>query len=124
MYLTPRETALALAVLLARSKQTRARLSATTIKIVSGGRERLKSAFVVSTAAALADYSWLLVELDTGGYAAIQGKSLEAAKPVTAKKLFSDEERKALRRGIADLARWREEIALPLKEDDEEDDIG
>jgi len=114
------QTALLLAVILNRSKQGRARVSAKTIKIL-GKRRNLRGAFVAQVVDALAEYSWILFELDSGGYGAIEAKALEAAKPVTASRWLSDDERRAIRRGTADWPGLLSE-ATPEQEQDIEDD--
>jgi hypothetical protein len=94
---TVETTALYLTVLLRRSSQNRARLSGKTIRLVSG-RTTLKLAFINMLAEALAQHSVSIVELDTGGYALIESKSLEAAKPITAKKFGSEDELRLLQK--------------------------
>lgn len=95
---TAKETATILAVALNRSGQTRARVSAKTIRFI-GKRENLRAAFSLEVAKELADYSWVLFELPTGGFGATQARSLAAAKPVTAKRWLSDDELKSLKAG-------------------------
>jgi len=121
MYRTAKQTACLLAVVLNRSGQSRARVSAKTIKILAI-RTNLRSAFVVELIAALADgYDWILFELASGGYGAVQAKALEAAKSVTAKRWLTDEERKELRRGTADFQAFEEE-ASPEQDPPDDDD--
>jgi hypothetical protein len=115
------ETALALAVILNRSEQSRARVSSKTIKILAK-RQNLRSAFVVELTGALAEYGWILFEIASGGFGAIQAKTAEAAKPVTAKRLLSDDERRALRRDAADWDAFEREVKPP--EDDDASDEG
>jgi hypothetical protein len=95
---TPRDTATLLAVILIRSKQTRARVSTITIKILAK-RRLLRSAFILELSGELADLSWIFFELASGGFAAVQAKALEAAKPVTVRRFLKDEERRKLNRG-------------------------
>jgi hypothetical protein len=122
-YLTAKQTALVLAVLLKRSGLTRARLSAATIRAASGGlRRNLRSAFIRDLRSALEDHSWGLHELDIGGYAAVSMKSLEAAKAVTLKRYLTDDERKALKRGDPDLSSFEEELSPPDDENSEDDE--
>jgi len=81
----------------------------------------LRRAFVAELVDALAEYSWTLTEIDSGGYAAVRTKTLEAAKPVTAKRWLTDEERRKLRRGEANWAVFEEEVApdqQPIDDDD------
>src|SRR5690606_16820080 len=95
MLRTPGETAIILALVLKRSGQNRARLSAKTIKL-AGGRKNLRGAFVVELADALAEYGWTISELDIGGFGVIRTKSLEAAKAVAIRSKLSAKERLAL----------------------------
>ncbi|MCZ4289712.1 hypothetical protein [Hoeflea alexandrii] len=108
---TSTQTACLLAVILQRSGNTRARVSAKTIRILSK-RTQLRSAFIVELIAVLADrYDWILFELAVGGYGAVKASTLEAARPVTAKRLLTDDERQALRRKNASFDQFEEEVA-------------
>lgn len=110
MYPTAEETAATLALILKRSGQTRARLSGQTIRKVAR-RSTLRSAFVVELIDALASgYDWLLVELASGGFGAVQAKALEAAKPVTGKKYLTADERKKVDRGEVDYDVFHQEV--------------
>jgi hypothetical protein len=121
--LSPFSTALVLAVALRRSGRTRARLSAATIRAASGGtRKALRAGFQRDLGIALEDHGWALIELDVGGFAAIQIASLAAARTVTLKRTFSDPEREALSVGTLDLARLTAELRAP-PDDDEEPDV-
>ena len=72
MLRTANDTACLLAVILKRSEQTRARISAKTIKILAN-RRRLRGAFVAELGAALVDgFDSILTELSSGGYGAVQ----------------------------------------------------
>ncbi|MFJ1294087.1 hypothetical protein ACEPPZ_18860 [Paracoccus yeei] len=118
---TVEQTALLIAVILNRCDQNRARISAKTIKIL-GRRTNLRSAFVVNLIAELADrHEWIMFELATGGYGAVQAKALEAAKPVTAKRWLADYERKALRTDDVDWAALEDEVSPEENQDDEDD---
>lgn len=120
MHRTPYETACILAVILKRSGQARARVSSKTIRLISG-RVHLRSAFVVELIGVLADrFDWILFELAIGGYGAIQSKSVEAAKPVTAKRWLTDDERKAFRRGDTSFADF--ELEATPEQDQPDDD--
>jgi hypothetical protein len=110
-----KETAALLAIVLKRSGQTRARVSGSTIKLL-GGRQNLRSAFVLEVSDALADYDWILFELNAGGYGAVQARALEAAKSVTAKRFLNDDERRAIRRSTSDL----QELLRQAKPEEEE----
>jgi hypothetical protein len=114
------QTAILLAAILNRSGQGRARVSAKTIKILAE-RQNLRGAFAAEVIDALAEYSWILFELGGGGFGAIQAKALEAAKPVTAKRWLSADERRELRRGTADLTVFERE-ANPEQEQEVSDD--
>ena len=114
------QTAILLAVILNRSAQPRARVSAKTIKVL-GSRKNLRRAFVGELTDTLAEYSWTLAEIDTGGYAAIRTKSLESAKPVTAKRWLTDDERRALKRRKTDWFAFETEAA-PQQELPDEDE--
>ena len=114
------KTAILLATILNRSKQTRARVSAKTIKKLAL-RKHLRRAFAAELADSLVEYSWVLFELDSGGYGAVQAKTLEAAKPVTAMRLLTDDERRELRRGLVDWAVFEREAA-PEQESPDEDE--
>lgn len=116
MYPTAEETAATLALMLKRSGQTRARLSGLTVR-KAAGRSTLRSAFVVELIDALANgYDWLLVELSSGGFGAVQAKALEAAKPVTGKKYLSQEERQSIDRGEADYESFHREVVGEFEE--------
>ena len=117
---TAAETAILLAVILKRSGQTRARVSAKTVKFYAT-RRRLRSAFIVEVIDALAEFSWILFEISSGGFGAVHAKTLEAAKPVTGKRWLTDDERRALRRGTADWAALRREAAPEPEEPDEDE---
>ncbi len=54
--------------------------------------------------ALVADWDWVLVELYSGGFGALPSKSLEGAKAVSAKRYFTDEQRRSLKRGMLDLS--------------------
>lgn len=117
---TAYETAILLAIILNRSEQNRARVSGKTIKLFAK-RQNLRSAFVVEVIAELAEFDWILFEISSGGFGAVQAKTLEAAKPVTAKRLLSDDERRTLRRNAVDWATFERE-AKPPEEGDTADD--
>jgi hypothetical protein len=119
---TAQQTALVLYIILDRSAQNRARVSAKTIKKL-GARKHLRRAFVAELADALAEYSWTLSEIDSGGYAAIQTKTLEAAKPVTATRLLTDDERRALRHDKTDWAAFEKEASLEQEQPDDDEDV-
>src|ERR1700722_11011016 len=116
MYRTATDTATVLAVMLKRSKQTRARISVVAVRVVSN-RKVIRAAFIASLSREMEDFGWIFFELDSGGFGAIQTKALEAAKPVTPMRWLDDAERKALRLGTLDVATLAKEAA---PEDDEQ----
>lgn len=116
------QTAILLATILNRSDQTRARVSAKTIKKLAA-RRHLRRAFAAELTDALAEYSWTLTEIDSGGYAAVRTKTLEAAKPVTAKRWLTDNERKALKRGTAQWSAFEREATSGQEQSDDEEDV-
>jgi hypothetical protein len=115
-----RDTALLLAVILKRSEQTRARISAKTLKLL-GRRQNLRSAFVVDIIAALADHDWILFELTSGGYGAMQSKALEAAKSVTAVKFLDADERSALRENDELIPTLEDELESDQEDSDDDE---
>lgn len=94
---TADQTACLLAVILNRSGQNRARVSAKTIKFLAK-RKTLRGAFLNELRDALSEYSWALCELESG-YGIEKSTLLEAAKAVTGKRWLDDDLRRALRRG-------------------------
>jgi hypothetical protein len=119
---TAQQTALVLYIILHRSAQNRARVSAKTIKKL-GARKHLRRAFVEELTDALAEYSWQLSEIDSGGYAAIQTKALEGARPVTATTFLTDDERRALRHNKTDWPAFEKEASLEQERPDEDEDV-
>lgn len=115
MYPTSAQTALMLALVLNRSEQSRARVSAKTIKVLAK-RSILRSAFVIELTTYLSDYGWIFFELASGGYGAVQTKALEAAKPVTAKRYLQDKEKESLRNGVMDFDKLERELMTELDE--------
>lgn len=95
---TARETAILIAIIMKRSDQPRARVSAQTVKVLAQ-RERLRGAFLVELFAALVDYGYITCELSSGGFGIIRTKTLEGAKAVTARQHFTQEELRGLRTG-------------------------
>lgn len=120
MRLTATQAALLLAIMVTRSEQTRARVSAKTLKVISH-RERLHSSFVQDVRDDLeVNYRLIMFEIDSGGYGIVAAKAVEAAKPLTAKKWISEVERSSIRNGIVDWERLEAEI--PNDIDQPEDD--
>jgi hypothetical protein len=96
--------------MLKRSGQTRARISAAAVKLVSV-RSVLRAAFILALADEMEDLGWIFFELRGGGFGAIQAKALEAAKPVTPMRWLAEAERKALRLGTLDVAALAKEAS-------------
>lgn len=117
---TVQQTALLLAVILKRSGQNRARVSAKTIKLLAV-RQHLRSAFVVELVRELAEFGWIFFEISSGGYGAVQSKTLEAAKTVTAKRFLDDGERRELRQGRIAPEAFENEVK-PSEEDTPDDE--
>jgi hypothetical protein len=83
-----RETAILIALLFKNAELNRARVSKLTFKKISG-RKTVRSSFVVQVTQVLSDdFGLYLIELDTGGFGIVPAKSMEAAKPITAKKFL------------------------------------
>ncbi|MGY4230395.1 hypothetical protein ACVMIH_007756 [Bradyrhizobium sp. USDA 4503] len=68
----------------------------------------------------MADHDWILFELASGGYGALQSKALEAAKSVTAVKFIDANERSTLRENDELIPTLEEE--LESDQDDSHDD--
>lgn len=116
------QAAILLALILNRSGQPRARVSAKTIKFV-GDRRHLRTAFLAQLTDLLAEFSWTLSEIDSGGYAAIRTKALEAAKPATAKRWLTEDERRALKNGKAKWADLEKEATLSQESVGDDEDV-
>lgn len=108
---TPLQTALMLALILMRSELARARLSTVTVRLCAG-RKHLKAAFIRRLIVNMEDLNWAMAELDTGGFGCIRIRGLEGAKPVTAKKYLTEDEIKAMRKGLLDYDGIEAELAL------------
>lgn len=117
---TAEETAILLAVLFKRSKQTRARVSQKTIKLLSF-RIRLRAAFVSAIADALSQFEICMIELDSGAFGLIPTKSLEAAKAITAKRHMENELPSLVRGKNLDFASLEEEALEGIETPDLED---
>jgi hypothetical protein len=117
---TADETACLLVVILIRSGQNRARVSAKTMKFLAK-RKTLRGAFLNELRDALAEHGWVLCELETG-YGVEKSTLLEAAKAVTAKRWLDEDIRRDLRRGRAiDFGPLEKEI-LPDESEPDEDE--
>jgi hypothetical protein len=115
------ETAILLAVILNRSGQTRARVSAKTIKIL-GKRSDLRRSFAAAVTDAMPEYGWIIFEIGRAGYGAIRAEVLTAAKAVTAKRLLTEDERRALRGNNINLAPFENEALRDEELSDARDD--
>ena len=93
------QTAMVLAEIFRLSEQNRARVSERTLRWI-GRRERLHYSFIESVIGSLSDYGLALFPLGSGGFGLIPTKSLEAAKPITAKRFLKPADRKAIRKGL------------------------
>lgn len=124
MVRTVDQTAILLATLLKRSEQTRIRIGAKTVRVASR-RTLLRVAFMAPLIETLAQqYGIAMFELDTGGYGLIRMSALEAAKSGTLRRLFSQVERKQLRRNdpalFGEFAQNLEQEELETEDDEEE----
>jgi hypothetical protein len=86
-------TALLVATLLKRSGQRRARISESTIRILSK-RRTLRDSFKERLRAELDDIGIHLVQLERGGFGVIPINALDGAPAITAKKYLADELKK------------------------------
>ena len=115
---TVEQTALLLAVILNRSRQTRARISTKTIKALAN-RQHMRCMFVKELIDTLADrHDWILVELASGGFGAVLARTLEAERPVMTHKFLTEDESQGLQTGDIDWV-YLEEEAFPRSELDE-----
>lgn len=110
---TAEETAVLIAFMLRRTKQTRARLSETTIRVLAG-RRQLRMVFLRDLRDYLEDMGFGLHELDRGGFGVFQTSVLEGAKPCTAKVAIPQELAK-LRNGKLNIASIRRELLSDLR---------
>jgi len=109
-----------LAVILTRSQQSRARVSAATVKHC-GLRETLRIAFLRKVIDELAEFGWIMFELgSTGGFGAVRATALEAARSVTRRRHLTDEEQSKSRRDAFTAREWTEleEEATPATDED------
>ena len=112
---TARQTAILLAVILNRSGQSRARISAKTILHLAR-RQRLRVAFLQNIMDELLEFDWVLAEVG-GGFGAVRASALEAAKAVTGRRFLTAEERQRH-------LEWEdlEREAMPESEEEEPDE--
>lgn len=70
----------------------------------------------------LADqHEWILWDLSTGGFGAIKATATRSARPVTAQRWLTEDERKNLKRGTIDLQAYEEEASAERGAIDDED---
>ena len=111
-----------IAALLKRSEQRRARISESTIRVLSK-RRTLRDAFKEQLRTELDDIGIHLVQLERGGFGVIPITALDGAPAITAKKYLSDELRK-LKKGPdeAIFEKLRREVSDGADEGDESDE--
>jgi hypothetical protein len=88
MRLTPYHTSMLLAVLYRRAAVTRARISETTIRKLSG-RSQLRSVFITDLRDELDDLGFAFLEIERG-FALVPLSALNGAPSITAKKFLPD----------------------------------
>jgi hypothetical protein len=122
MKTTAEQTAVLVAALLKRSEQRRARISESTIRVLSR-RRTLRDAFKESLRAELDDMGIHLVQLERGGFGIIPINALDGAPAITAKKYLPDELKK-LKKGAdeAFFGKLRNEVNEDGEEGDESDE--
>jgi len=109
-----------LSLLLLATGQTRARISEKTIRILSK-RQRLRVAFIAELIVVIDDYGWVLVELPSGGFGAVQLTAIEAAKPVTISRFMPEDLRREWRKAAPDFNRLQAEFDAEMGEPDLDD---
>ena len=95
MYHSYQETATLIALLLKRFAKTRARVSRRIVKRIAR-REQLRVRFLTMLEVSLEDFGWKMFELESGGFGFVAIRAIEGAERVSAKNLFSFEERDAI----------------------------
>src|ERR1700722_7636268 len=90
---TTEETAILVALLLKPSGQKRARLSESTIRVLSK-RKTLRDAFKERLRSELDDIGIHIVQLERGGFGVIPIRALNGAPAITAKRYLGDELKK------------------------------
>ncbi len=108
---TVRDTAVLLAVMMRRSGRTCARVSEETMKLISM-RERLNAVFVTNLTHELAERGWSLSEIGTADFGLVRTETLEAARAVTVKKWFTEDERRAMQHGDENWGQLYEEAEI------------
>ena len=116
---TTEETAILVALLLKRSGQKRARLSESTIRVLSK-RKTLRDAFKERLRSELDDIGIHLVQLERGGFGIIPINALDGAPAITAKKYLGDDLKKLKKSdGDAFFGKLRKEVEEDADEADE-----
>ena len=116
---TTEETAILVALLLKRSGQKRARLSESTIRVLSK-RKTLRDAFKERLRSELDDIGIHLVQLERGGFGIIPINALDGAPAITARKYLGDDLKKLKKSdGDAFFGKLRREVEEDADEADE-----
>jgi|GEM_PF-4142459 len=121
----PWQVAALIAKMMKDAKQTRARLSDRTLRLLAG-RVKLENSVREQIRSDALSYGYLLHKLEAGGPTSgtvvLDLNSLHAAKPLKYKDSFSDDERSKIRVGDADFFVNLHESLLGGDDDDEADD--
>ena len=116
---TTEETAILVALLLKRSGQKRARLSESTIRVLSK-RKTLRDAFKERLRSELDDIGIHIVQLERGGFGIIPINALDGAPAITAKKYLGHDLKKLKKSdGDAFFGKLRREVEEDADEADE-----
>lgn len=117
MYPSPRLVAILLALMLARSTLTRARISDRSFRVVSR-RVTLRTAFIANVRSWLEDLGVVLLTLDRGGYALVSIAALNGARPILARNLIADELQRFRANNLDEGALW-DELGLNYPDNEE-----
>lgn len=120
----PWQVAALIAEMMRRSKQTRARLSEKTLRLLAG-RKRIETSIREQIHDDSLEYGYLLKKLEggpTSGTVAISLSSLHATKPLKYKESFDDDERGKIRDGDPDFFMNLHESLLGGEDEDETDE--
>jgi hypothetical protein len=117
---TADETAVLVALLLARSGQKRARVSEKTIRRLAK-RRRLRTAFLSMLRQHLEDRSLVMMELDDGSWGLIPSKGLQGAPTITAARFLAEDLEKLKKNPDAAWKKFREELEAEEGVEDEEE---
>jgi hypothetical protein len=120
---TTERTAVLVAALLKRSGQRRARISESTIRVLSK-RKTLRDAFKERLRSELDDLGIHLVQLERGGFGVIPIRALNGAPAITAKRYLGDELKKLRKESDDDalFGKLRDEVDEDADEGDENDE--